>query len=42
MPKSLRRKRSENDGKRRWMVTIFWQGEDVRNPLTQKYLEARD
>jgi len=24
------------------MVTIFWQGEDVRNPLTPKYLEARD
>lgn len=28
-----------NDGKRWWMVTIFWQGEDEKNPLPEKYLK---
>ena len=28
-----------NDGKRWWVVTIFWQGEDERNPLPEKYLK---
>jgi hypothetical protein len=27
-----------NDGKRWWIVTIFWQAEDVQNPLPEKYL----
>lgn len=27
-----------NDGKRWWVVTIFWQGEDEKNPLPEKYL----
>jgi hypothetical protein len=27
-----------NDGKRWWLVTIFWQGEDEKNPLPEKYL----
>ncbi|HEY0082770.1 MAG TPA: hypothetical protein VGB61_08270 [Pyrinomonadaceae bacterium] len=27
-----------NDGKRWWVVTIFWQAEDAANPLPQKYL----
>jgi hypothetical protein len=27
-----------NDGKRWWIVTIFWQGEDEKNPLPEKYL----
>ena len=27
-----------NDGKRWWIVTIFWQGEDDKAPLPQKYL----
>ena len=27
-----------NDGKRWWVVTVFWQGEDEKNPLPQKYL----
>ena len=27
-----------NDGKRWWIVTVFWQGEDEKNPLPQKYL----
>ena len=26
-----------NDGKRWWIVTIFWQGEDEKNPLPEKY-----
>lgn len=29
-----------NDGKRWWVVTIFWQAEDAANPLPQKYLTA--
>jgi hypothetical protein len=28
-----------NDGKRWWIVTIFWQGEDPKNPLPEKYLK---
>lgn len=28
-----------NDGSRWWVVTIFWQGEDDKNPLPQKYLK---
>lgn len=28
-----------NDGTRWWLVTIFWQGEDEKNPLPQKYLK---
>lgn len=27
-----------NDGKRWWIVTIFWQAEDEKNPLPDKYL----
>jgi hypothetical protein len=30
-----------NDGKRWWVVTIFWQAEDAENPLPQKYLDAK-
>jgi len=30
-----------NDGKRWWVVTIFWQPEDAANPLPKKYLEAK-
>jgi hypothetical protein len=30
-----------NDGKRWWVVTIFWQAEDAANPLPQKYLDAK-
>ena len=29
-----------NDGKRWWVVTIFWQGENEKNPLPEKYLEG--
>jgi hypothetical protein len=29
-----------NDGKRWWVVTIFWQAEDASNPLPKKYLES--
>jgi hypothetical protein len=28
-----------NDGKRWWVVTIFWQGEDEKSPLPQRYLK---
>ena len=28
-----------NDGTRWWIVTIFWQGEDEKNPLPEKYLK---
>ena len=31
-----------NDGKRWWVVTIFWQGEDEKNPLPAKYLETKN
>jgi hypothetical protein len=30
-----------NDGKRWWIVTIFWQGEDEKNPLPDKYLKRQ-
>jgi len=29
-----------NDGKRWWVVTIFWQGETEKNPLPAKYLKS--
>lgn len=29
-----------NDGKRWWVVTIFWQGEDEKHPLPEKYLKS--
>jgi len=29
-----------NDGKRWWIVTVFWQGEDEKNPLPEKYLKT--
>ena len=29
-----------NDGQRWWIVTIFWQGEDEKNPLPEKYLKT--
>jgi hypothetical protein len=29
-----------NDGKRWWIVTVFWQGEDEKNPLPEKYLKG--
>lgn len=28
-----------NDGKRWWVMTIFWQGEDEKTPLPEKYLK---
>ena len=28
-----------NDGKRWWIVTIFWEGEDEKNMLPEKYLK---
>jgi hypothetical protein len=28
-----------NDGTRWWVVTIFWQGEDEKNPIPEKYLK---
>ena len=28
-----------NDGNRWWVVTIFWQGEDEKNPLPERYLK---
>jgi len=28
-----------NDGTRWWIVTIFWQGEDDKHPLPEKYLK---
>ncbi len=31
-----------NDGKRWWVVTIFWQGEDEKNPLPAEYLKTRN
>jgi hypothetical protein len=29
-----------NDGKRWWVVSIYWQGEDPTNPLPDKYLKG--
>lgn len=31
-----------NDGKRWWIVTVFWQGEDEQNPLPAEYLRTRN
>ena len=31
-----------NDGKRWWIVTIFWQGEDDQNPLPAEFLRSRN
>jgi hypothetical protein len=31
-----------NDGKRWWVVTIFWQGEDEKNPIPAMYLRTRN
>ena len=31
-----------NDGKRWWVVTIFWQGEDEKAPLPAEYLKTRN
>ena len=31
-----------NDGLRWWIVTIFWQGEDDKNPLPSKYLNGKN
>jgi hypothetical protein len=31
-----------NDGKRWWVVTVFWQGEDEKNPLPAEYLRTRN
>jgi hypothetical protein len=28
-----------NDGKRWWIVTVFWQAEDAQTPLPEKYLK---
>lgn len=30
-----------NDGKRWWVITIYWQGETPENPIPQKYLKSR-
>lgn len=31
-----------NDGKRWWIVTVFWQAEDANNPLPAEYLRSRN
>ncbi len=31
-----------NDGKRWWIVTIFWQAEDEKNPIPSMYLRSRN
>lgn len=31
-----------NDGKRWWIVTVFWQAEDQNNPLPAEYLRSRN
>jgi hypothetical protein len=31
-----------NDGKRWWVMTIFWQGETPENPIPKKYLKSKD
>ena len=31
-----------NDGSRWWIVTIFWQSEDEKNPLPAEYLRSRN
>ena len=29
-----------NDGKRWWVMTIYWQGETTENPIPKKYLKS--
>lgn len=31
-----------NDGKRWWIVTVFWQAEDEKNPIPAMYLRSRN
>jgi len=31
-----------NDGKRWWILTVFWQAEDDKNPLPAEYLRSRN
>lgn len=31
-----------NDGKRWWVITIYWQGETPENPIPKKYLKSRN
>jgi hypothetical protein len=31
-----------NDGKRWWVVTVFWEGETEKTPLPKKYLESKN
>lgn len=31
-----------NDGKRWWVMTIFWQGETADNPIPKKYLKSKN
>jgi hypothetical protein len=31
-----------NDGKRWWILTIFWQGETADNPIPKKYLKSKN
>jgi hypothetical protein len=31
-----------NDGKRWWVLTIFWESETPENPIPQKYLKSQD
>lgn len=31
-----------NDGKRWWIMTVFWQAEDEKNPLPAEYLRTRN
>ena len=31
-----------NDGKRWWILTVFWQAEDDKNPLPAEYLRTRN
>ncbi len=30
-----------NDGKRWWIMTIFWQGETADNPIPKKYMKSK-
>ena len=30
-----------NDGKRWWVVTVFWLGEDEKNPIPKQYLKTK-
>jgi hypothetical protein len=34
--------RMMNDRDLWWVVTIFWQGEDDKHPLPEKYLEGKN